>query len=64
MKILKSLVVPSFLHSTWKNRIVILIVFKCPKIKKEKRVKFLILVKTVQGWHASLTVCIQDKSAF
>lgn len=25
---------------------------------------FLTLVKPIQCWHASLTVCIQDKSAF
>lgn len=30
----------------------------------EKGDVFLTLVKTIQCWHASLTVCIQDKSAF
>lgn len=36
-----------------------------PKRKKEgKGEVYLTLVKTIQCWHASLTVCIQDKSAF
>lgn len=37
---------------------------KTSQKKKEKGKIFLTLVKTIQWWHASLTVCIQDKSAF
>lgn len=42
-----------------------MLVLKLPKRKERKKGEvFLTLVKTIQCWHASLTVCIQDKSAF
>lgn len=38
---------------------------KTSQRREEKKGEvFLTLVKTIQCWHASLTVCIQDKSAF
>jgi hypothetical protein len=44
---------------------ILLLILQLPKRKERKKGEvFLILVKTIQGWHASLTVCIQDKSAF
>lgn len=71
MKIFKSWIVILFTYSVWKIELrfwnlrhCLMLIVELPIRKKrvgKKGEVFLTLVKTIQCWHASLTVCIQTK---